>query len=66
LPEHAEAIRGANRARIGGRPRRSRQPVFDQAPEPLDQLLRGIQLVALSVTAGSLDPYERIAQQGAA
>jgi transposase len=66
LPEHAEAIRRANRARIGGRPRRSRQPVYDQAPEPLDQLLRGIQLVAPEVTVGSLGTYERIAQQGAA
>jgi hypothetical protein len=32
--------------------------------EPLDQLLRGIQLVAPSVTTGSLDTYERIARQG--
>lgn len=65
LPEHQEAIRRANRERSGGR-RRSRQPAFDQAPEPLGQLLRGIQLVAPSVTTGSLDAYERIAQQGAA
>lgn len=66
LPEHAEAIRRANRAQIGGRPRRSRQPEFDQAPESLDHLLRGVQLVAPSVSSGSLDTYERIAQQGVA
>jgi transposase len=66
LAEHAEAIRRANRGRIGGRLGRSRQPVFDQAPEPVDQLLRGIQLVAPAVAVGSLDAYERIAQQGAA
>jgi transposase len=66
LAEHAEAIRRANRARVGGRPGRSRQPVFEQAPESLDLLLRGIQLLAPSVSVGSLDAYERIAQQGAA
>lgn len=66
LPEHQEQVQRANRERIGRR-RRSRQPTFDQAaPEPLDQLLHGIQLVAPSVTTGSLATYERIAQQGAA
>jgi len=66
LPEHTEAIRRWNRERTGGRPRRSRQPVFDQPTEPLQHLLRGIQLVAPSVSSGSLDTYERIAQQGVA
>lgn len=66
LPEHAEAIRRANREGGRGRSRRGRQPVFDQAPEPEARLLHGIELVAPPVSVGSLDTYERIAQQGAA